>query len=165
MKSQGYYAIFKDDEGGDDWATKVANVCPTLYDGRWCQFAEDSIGQNYPAFSLVEWEHLFQQSYKREFDSFSATWFTDGWLDETDVADIDLTVVTNNIFNNYALDDPLCGEVQLTKDIFASNSPAFFNQWSTNDLDSSNSAFVSALAAFVPDESYGDCTVAPTWTA
>jgi len=57
MKSQGYYALFKDDEGGDDWATKVANVCPSIYDGRWCEYVEDSVSENYPAFSLTEWEH------------------------------------------------------------------------------------------------------------
>lgn len=165
MKSQGYYALFKDDESGDDWATKVANVCPSLYDGRWCQFIEDSVGQDYPAFSLTQWEHLFQQSFKGQFDQFSATWFTDGWLDETDVADIDVSVVTTNFFNNYALEDPTCN-VDLTKGVLDGVPPGFNNQWGTNELNSSTAGFVNVLATFLPDQVFGDgtCAVGPEWT-
>jgi len=70
--------------------------------------------------------------------------------------------VTNNVFNNYALEDDSC-DVTLTQSILAGLSPSFVNQWSTNELNSSTAAFVSALSTFVPDESFGDCTVAATW--
>ena len=78
MKSLGYYAIFKDDEGGLTWGDKADAFCAINSD-RFCDLFQAYVGLGRPVISLKELEQDAQISYKASFNEFSATWFEDGW--------------------------------------------------------------------------------------
>lgn len=101
MNSLGYYALYKDTEGGETWAEKVASFC-AINDGTFCTFLQVTQSTNFEPRSLKEFEHFFQNSYKHAFNQFSDSFFMDGWQEDAVLSPIDLTTILSSFSNAFA---------------------------------------------------------------
>lgn len=150
MQSLGYWALWKDDEGGETWFEKVVSFC-AINDGRWCTLLQDTVAIDHPPYSLKQFEHQFQNGYASSFHEFSDTFFVDGWQEDMPVSTpVDLSTILTKFDNLYPTQDALVCKIDETKDVFTDVAlPGFFAQFNSDDLSSTNPGFTFYVNALL----------------
>lgn len=123
------YSIYGD---ATAWQTKVDAICADVrVSEEKCSELTTSVALGFGEMSVKQLEQLWQQGYTGQFDSYSATFATDGWLVDTPEYPVaDITVPVNAI---YIDEDPICSDT-VNQAVLSMNAAQTFE--TTLSLDS-----------------------------
>lgn len=101
--------------GGPNWPTQLDAICTALGDtvdepNELCQYLRFIPDSDEFELGLKVLDHMVQQAFTGEHDVYNPDWCTNGWLDETDTAEYDLSGISVPVNPWYIDGETSCNE-------------------------------------------------------
>lgn len=130
---------------GPNWAEQVDEICAEVSEASCDAFKAtitDNEGRRLDAvtadeglkeMSIQQYEHMWQQSYHRKFNEWSATWAEDGWT--ADIPEINVADIATRMVNFYGSADDKC-DIEINKALLDTSAGQLYRTaFSSADID------------------------------
>ena len=122
---------------GPNWADQVDTICAEYgIDSDVCTEWTATVGAGIPEMSVQQGEQLWQQAFSQEFNQYSSSFVTDGWL--VDGATIPLAAINVLVNNAYVTYDALCDVNFNTRLLNTIPTQDFYTTFIRDEIDNFN---------------------------